>query len=340
MNYTPTGVTRSTGDTWDEMGFQHRIVRANGVDVHFAEAGEGPLIVFVHGFPGLWYSWRQQLDFMAAAGFHAIAIDMRGFGRSHQPAEISGHSASAAAADIIGLLDVLGERNAVIVGQDFGAGVVWQTATEYPERIRAVVSGVPLTSRYQQPKMFDTAPLGRETFLHVNYFQDPGVGDAELDSDPHRFLRRIYYMLSVEPPVDGYQRYRYYPLAGTIYTDVLSEPTHVMDWLTPLDLEYFASEYGRVGFTGGLNWYRANVAAARAADPDAPESTVDVPAMFITGERDPVLDMVAPGALPAMKERVTDLREIHLIRNAGHFVQQEKYADYNDRLLRFVGQFR
>lgn len=331
---------RSTGDTWDEMGFTHHIVRANDVDVHYAEAGEGPLIVFVHGFPGLWYAWRQQLGFMAAAGFHAIAIDLRGFGRSHKPTEIAEHSASAAAADIIGLLDVLGERDAVLVGQDFGGGVVWQTAIEYPERVRAVVSGVPLTSRYQQPKMFDTAPLGREMFLHINYFQEPGVAEAELDGDPHRFLRRIYYMLSAEPPVDGYQRYRYFPLEGTRYTDVLSEPPHVMEWFTPLDLEYFASEYGRVGFAGGLNWYRANVSAARAADPDAAEPTVDVPAMYITGERDPVLDMVAPDALPTMKQRVTDLREINLIRGAGHFVQQEKYAEYNDRLLRFVGSFR
>ena len=114
-------------------------LQVNGISLHITEQGTGPLVILCHGFPGPGWSWRRQLPALAAAGFRAVAPDMRGYGRSSRPAEVAAYTSDTLIADMTGLLDALGEEQAVFVGHDFGAPLVWNLAARQPQRVRAVV---------------------------------------------------------------------------------------------------------------------------------------------------------------------------------------------------------
>jgi len=127
---------------------QHRVVETNGIRLHVAEQGEGPLVLLCHGFPESWYSWRHQLRALAEAGFHAVAPDMRGYGQSEAPAEIERYTLLHLVGDMVGLLDALGASTAVIAGHDWGAPVAWHAALLRPDRFRAVIGlSVPFRAR-------------------------------------------------------------------------------------------------------------------------------------------------------------------------------------------------
>ena len=120
-------------------GIAHRFVEANGIRIHIAEQGEGPLVVLCHGFPESWYSWRHQLLALADAGFHAVAPDMRGYGQTDRPEETDKYTLFHLVGDIVGLVDALGAEAAVIAGHDWGAPVAWHAALLRPDRVRAVI---------------------------------------------------------------------------------------------------------------------------------------------------------------------------------------------------------
>src|SRR6185503_11041750 len=129
-------------------GLAHRFVETNGIRMHIAEQGSGPLVVLLHGFPELWYSWRHQLGPLAEAGFHAVAPDLRGYGRTDRPSEVEQYTQLHLVGDVIGLLDALGEQQAVVVGHDWGATLAWNTALLRPDRVRGVVGlSVPFRPR-------------------------------------------------------------------------------------------------------------------------------------------------------------------------------------------------
>ena len=312
----------------------HRTVHTNGIEMHIAEQGTGPLVVMCHGFPELWYSWRHQLPALADAGFRAVAPDQRGFGATTRPTAISDYDLVHLTDDMLGLLDGLGEESAVFVGHDWGAPVVWTLAARAPERVRAVVGmSVAVSPRAPEPPTSLWKQVFTDTWFYILYFQEAGVADAELGADPTTFLRRFLFTLSGDAGGDALAGLAG-PRDGRGMLDRLDEPPDgvLPSWLTHSDLATFAAAFEESGFTGGLNWYRNfdrnwELSAAWA------DRTIEMPALFMSGDRDPVLNMVRPEAMEGI---VTDLRGTVLLPGVGHWTQQESPAEVNAELLGFL----
>jgi len=312
-----------------------RIVTVDGFRWQITELGDGPPVVLCHGFPGLGYSYRHQMRALAASGYRAIAPDMPGYGGTDVPRDIDDYTNERVADALIGLLDTLGHERAVFVGHDFGAPVAWTVALRH----RARVSGLVLLAVPYAPDRFPLRPselyasMARKHFLHIHYFQEPGVADRELDADPRGFLQRLFYALS--------GAYRYldiwqHPSDGNGYLDVLPQaPPLPWSWLTEDEFDHYVKVFTRTGFTGGLNWYRAYDANWERSGGLA-GADIEVPTLFVAGVHDPVLAMSGAQALDRMRDTVPDLRGIHLVEGAGHFVQQERPEEVNELLLRFV----
>jgi pimeloyl-ACP methyl ester carboxylesterase len=338
---------------------EHLELESNGIRMHAVTQGAGPAVLFCHGFPGLWYSWRHQLPAVAEAGFRAIAVDMRGYGRSDRPLHATEYGNQTIVADLTGVLDALGEERAVFVGHDFGAQAAWAAALHAPERVRGVVSvavpyGVGFAKSKRNGAGEETTPGGakpkgrkpsetyaaiaKNHFLHLHYFQKIGPGETELGNNAQLFLKRIYWALSAKGNLLDFKNF---PAEGTGYLDVLADPEEPLPWpwLSEEDLGYLVAEYMRPGvdtaFIGGLNSYRA-MDVNWEHDPDYGRTKIDHPSLFLCGERDPVLQIISPKTLETMPTRVPNLRGTHLIPNAGHFAQQEQPAALNPLLLTFL----
>jgi pimeloyl-ACP methyl ester carboxylesterase len=308
----------------------HRSIRTNGIEMHVAEQGEGPTVVLCHGFPELWYSWRHQLGPLAGAGFHVVAPDQRGYGATDRPAAVEEYDILHLTDDLIGLLDAMGEEQAVFVGHDWGAPVVWNLALRAPERVRAVVGmSVPFLPRGDTDPISLFEAIFADAFFYMLYFQEPGVADADLGADPRDTLRRFMSAISAEGAAETF---RVLPRHGTRLTDWLADPGVLPGWLSEGDLDYYAAEFGRTGFTGGLNWYR-NMRRNWEITEDLAQAKVVVPALFITGEQDPVAMMTSTAE---MDEWVPDLRGKVTLPATGHWTQQERPAEVNAAVIDFL----
>jgi pimeloyl-ACP methyl ester carboxylesterase len=298
--------------------------------MHVAEQGDGPPVVLCHGFPELWYSWRHQLAALSAAGYHAIAPDQRGYGQTDRPSAIDAYDIVNLTGDLIGLLDALGEKRAVFVGHDWGANVVWQLALLAPERVAGVVGmSLAFLPRTPIPPTQVLDALFADRFMYILYFQEPGRADEELGRDVRRTMSRALVDLSGDAP-PGSGRRATLDLAG--WLEGMSDPAALPPWLTAEDLDYFVDEFSRTGFTGGLNWYRNldrnwELAAALQG------AKVEVPALFVAGERDAVLRLTP---LEIMDGWVPNLRGTLILPGAGHWVQQERPDEVNAAILGFL----
>ena len=165
--------------------------------MHVAEQGEGPAVVLCHGFPGLWYTWRHQLAALSAAGYRAIAPDMRGYGRTTAPRDVTAYNRSTTVNDLVGLLDALDLHDAVFSGHDFGAHLVWDMPAWAGDRVRALIQlSVPRTRRLPVTPSVGFNYLASQHFTHLEYFQEPGVAESELDAQPKTFLATLFHALS------------------------------------------------------------------------------------------------------------------------------------------------
>ena len=329
---------------------RRQYVSAEGVRLSYLladqTAGQGPLVVFCHGFPGLAYSWRHQLQAVAAAGYQAVALDMRGYGDSDAPAAVADYSLDHIRADLVALLDERACAQAVFVGHDFGAPVVWHMALAEPARVAGlVVLSVPYDFDYYGWRGQDGegerpsdqfARVARTHFLHAHYFQAPGVAERELDTHCAAFLRRLFWALSARG--DLLSAFAQAPPTGG-YLDALPAVPQTLpwSWLTRTDFAVYADAFSRRGFAGALNWYRVadiNWELNRRYR----GKSIGQPVCFLAGECDPVLTMSGDQALSYMRGRLGDLRDCQLIPGAGHWVQQEQPAAVNARLLDFLDQ--
>ena len=310
----------------------HRTIHTNGVDLQIAEAGEGPLVVLCHGFPELSYSWRHQLPALAAAGYHAVAPDQRGYGGSSRPPEIADYDIVHLNDDLVGLLDELGEERAVFVGHDWGAPVVWTLAQRAPERVRGVLGmSVPFSTRSEVPPTQIWKQIFTDSWFYILYFQEPGVADADLSRDTARTMRRFLCAIGGDAP-DGAMIEFLSARDGRGMVDRLPEPAGLPGWLTQEELDHMTAEFTRTGFTGGLNWYR-NFDRNWEITPELAGRGIDVPAAFVAGAKDPVIAMASPDA---MRDTIPDLRGLTIIPGAGHWIQQERPAEVNAALLAFL----
>jgi pimeloyl-ACP methyl ester carboxylesterase len=236
----------------------HRSVEANGIHLRIAELGEGPAVLLCHGFPESWYSWRHQLAALAAAGFHAIAPDMRGYGRSDRPEAIEQYTLLHLVGDMVGLLDALGIEQVAIAGHDWGAPVAWHAALLRPDRFRAVV-GLSVPHRPRSAVVpTSVMPRRDDAVFYQLYFQTPGVAEAEFERDVRTSLAKILYAASGDaprPPGAGGGEVAMVPRDGGFLTR-MPFPSTLPAWLSAADLDFYAGEFARSGFRGGLNWYR------------------------------------------------------------------------------------
>jgi pimeloyl-ACP methyl ester carboxylesterase len=311
----------------------HRRLQANGIGMHLAEAGSGPLVVLLHGFPELWYSWRHQLPVLAAAGYHAVAPDLRGYGGSDASAADEGYAPSNLAADVVGLLDALGAEQAVLVGHDWGANVAWACAELFPERVAGLVAlSVPYRPRPPAPP----SEVLRQ-FVGGDAPASPyplGVTEAELEADPHRSMRLFLYALSGDAPTDLAPRlFKERTPSGRVL-DRMPEPDELPGWLGEEDLDEYARAYAQTGFRAPLGVYR-NQDRDWHEHPEIGTAGVRQPALFVGGRRDPA---VLFGKLEPMEAAVANLRRIVLLPGCGHWTQQERPRDVNDELLDFLGR--
>jgi pimeloyl-ACP methyl ester carboxylesterase len=312
---------------------RHRSVRTNGISMHLAEQGEGPLVVLLHGFPEFWYSWRHQLPALAAAGYHAVAPDQRGYGRTDRPEAITAYDIFQLTGDVVGLVRALGREEAVVVGHDWGAPVAWQCALLRPDIFRAVgLLSVPYLPRGDvRPTDAMRAIPGEKQFYQL-YFQEPGKAEADLEADVRRSVRMFLYSLSGDPPPE--KRWRFLFERNQRITDTGTDPDVLPSWLTEADVDAFAAEFARTGFRGGLNWYR-NLDRMWELTPFLAGVRLRQPTLFVAGETYAVITMYRE-AYDAMEHTVPGLRKKVLLPGAGHWVQQERPAEVNRLLLDFL----
>jgi pimeloyl-ACP methyl ester carboxylesterase len=314
-----------------------RIIETNGVQLHTVEAGapDAPVVVLAHGFPELAYSWRHQIPVLAAAGYHVLAPDQRGYGRSTRPADIADYNVAALSGDLVGLLDDVGAEKAVFIGHDWGAAVVWSSAQLHPDRVAGVAGlSVPPVPRAQIPPTQAFRAVFGDNFFYMLYFQEPGVADAELDADPAKTLRRV--ILGQAAPGDQAAAMRMLRPGPEGLIERIPEPDGLPSWISADELDHYVAEFSRTGFTGGLNWYR-NMDRNWEIQGNLTSAAITVPAMFIAGTDDLVLGFIRPDRA---KEVITGPYREVLIEGAGHWLQQERPGQVNEALLDFLSSLK
>jgi pimeloyl-ACP methyl ester carboxylesterase len=312
----------------------HRTVETNGIRMHLAEMGSGPLVVLCHGFPESWYSWRHQLPALAAAGFRAVAPDMRGYGGTDRPEAIDQYTLFHLVGDMVGLLDALDAEQAVITGHDWGAPVAWLAALLRPDRFRGVIGlSVPFRPR-GEARPTSVMPQTDDRVFYQLYFQSPGVAEAELERDVGHTMRTILGAISGDaPPAAG--PVGMVPRQGGLFAG-MRNPATLPAWLSEADLDFYIKEFTRTGFRGGLNWYRNIDRNWELLAPFA-GARVMVPALYVAGDRD--LVVAFPGMdrlIPNLAAFVPQLRRTIMLPGCGHWTQQERPAEVNAAMIGFL----
>ncbi|MHC5064051.1 MAG: alpha/beta fold hydrolase [Planctomycetota bacterium] len=314
--------------------FETRQVSSNGVQIRVAVTGKGPLVILVHGFPELWYSWRHQIHPLAAAGYRVVAPDLRGYGGSDKPHAVEAYSMRSFMADLVGLIDAFGEERAVLIGHDWGAPICWNTAILHSERVRAVAGlSVPFLGRrpISPIEMYENLYAGR--FFYQLYFQREGVAEAELEADVRTSLRKIYYAASGDSAGDLTPAEKP-PTAGLL--DGLEDPDPFPSWISEGDLEYFIQAFESGGFRGPLNRYRCQQKDWEQLL-ELSGARVGQPSFFLAGTKDLVRDLIPGSDLYADPAALCDdFRGQLLIEGMGHWIQQEAPVPVTAALLGFL----
>jgi pimeloyl-ACP methyl ester carboxylesterase len=317
----------------EETAIQHRTVETNGIRMHIAECGEGPVVILCHGFPESWYSWRHQLPALARAGFHAVAPDMRGYGQTDAPNAIDQYTLLHLIGDMVGLLNALGAESAVIAGHDWGAPVAWNSALLRPDRFRRVIGlSVPYLPRGGKSKPTSTMPQTEDAIFYQLYFQTPGVAEVDLERNVEQTVRRLLYSVSGDRPRQP-GLFTMVPRKTGMVASLLS-PAALPAWLTEADVRYYATELSRTGFRGGLNWYRNTDRNWELMAPMT-GAKVTVPALYIAGDHDLVVNLV-PQGIANLSSTVPQIRRTVMLPGCGHWTQQERPEEVNKALVEFL----
>ncbi|MFF3202205.1 alpha/beta fold hydrolase [Streptomyces sp. NPDC002962] len=330
---------------------KHRMVPSPAGRLHVVEQGEGPLVLLVHGFPESWYSWRHQLPALAAAGYRAAAIDVRGYGRSSKPHATDAYRMTELVEDNAAAVHALGERSAVIVGHDWGATIAADSALLRPDVFHAVgLLSVPYTPPggpkpsevfAQMGAMSSTDATdatdgantadgaGGEEEFYVSYFQEPGRAEAEIEPDVRGWLAGFYAALSADTmPAAGSPDPHFVTRGGKLRDRF---PAGVLPaWLTEADLDVYAEEFERTGLTGALNRYR-NMDRDWADLTPFNDAPITQPSLFIGGALDASTTWLA-AAIEAFPETLPGLSSSHILENCGHWLQQE-HPERTNQLL-------
>ncbi|KAK8327710.1 hypothetical protein V6Z11_A11G200200 [Gossypium hirsutum] len=294
----------------------HRRIKTNGIWVHIAEQGRGPLVLLLHGFPEIWYSWRHQISFLANHGYHVVAPDLRGYGDSDSPLSPSSYTFMHYVGDIIGLLDHLGEQQAFVVGHDVGAAIAWHLSLFRPERVKASINlGVAYFDRNPNAKLGESL---------IRTFGDGFLlcGSTVIK----KFLLITQTDNLIAPP-------------GMEIIDYLGTPSRLPPWITEEELQVYADKFQESGFTGALNYYRALDLNWELTAPWQ-GSKIRVPVKFMVGENDIGFDIngirqYIEGNI--FRNLIPDLEVVML--DGHHYLQQEKHQQVSEEILSFLAKF-
>jgi pimeloyl-ACP methyl ester carboxylesterase len=312
-----------------------RDVAANGITLHVAELGQGPLVLLCHGWPELAYSWRHQIPALAAAGYRVVAADMRGYGGSSAPHAVDAYAITDLVGDMVALVAALGETRAAIVGHDWGAAVAWSAALMRPDLFRAVAGlSVPFRARHPQaPPLQLLRAAGREDFYWF-YFNREGEPEAEFERDLPGAMRRVLVCGSGDAPAG--RRLGLTVPPGRGFLDGCEDPAELPAWLSAADVDVYVAAFRRSGLRGAFNWYR-NLDRNWALTAPFQGAKIQPPALFVAGTRDGVIaSAMGRLQLEQMDSSVPALRAKVLIEGGGHWIQQERAAEVNAALLRFL----
>ncbi len=312
---------------------QHKFVDTNGIRMHYVEQGSGPLVVLCHGWPESWYSWRHQIPALADAGFRVVAPDQRGYGQTDRPEPIESYNILNLVGDIVGLVNSLGVDSAVIVGHDWGAPVAWNSALVRPDIFRAIaLLSVPYFPRGPMRPTDAMKALAGDEQIYILYFQEPGKVEKELDADPRRSMAMMLYSASGDPPPAEQWKFIFPKTMKFIESGTV--PKKLPPWLTEADLDFFASEFKRAGFRGGINWYR-NFDRNWELTAFLEGAKLRQPSVFAAGEHD-VVGKMTPGAYDVAGAFMPNLKKKVIIPGAGHWIQQERPKEINEVLIEFL----
>jgi pimeloyl-ACP methyl ester carboxylesterase len=314
----------------------HRMIETNGIRLHVAEQGEGPLVILCHGFPECWYSWRHQLPALAKAGFRAVAPDLRGYGRSDRPEEVEKYTILHDIGDIVGLVDALGAKQAVIAGHDIGAAIAWQAALLRPDRFRAVIA---LSPPFRPRGFGDSGPPTtlmprNENAVFYQLFLQTLEAEAALGRDVRRTFRSQFYALSGDrpPSAGGGFAAGMVPRKGAL----LADPASLPPWITESDIDVYVEAFTRSRFRGPLSWWR-NIDRGWELLAAFDGAAVTVPALYIAGDRDFVVP-VFQQSIAKQSILVPKLRPAMMLAGCGHWTQQERAPEVSAAMIDFLRQ--
>lgn len=299
-----------------------------------AVQGDGPLVIMVHGFPESWYSWRHQIGPVAEAGYRVAALDVRGYGGSDRPEPVEAYSMEALTGDVAGVAEALAPGDkAILIGHDWGAPIVWNTALTRPDVISAVAGlSVPYTGVPSRPftEIFTEAFTSKGIFFYQAWFQNVGPPEAEAEADVRGFLRKFYYGICGDAPPGTWPMKAH----GASLLEGMVDPDPFPAWLSPEDLDYYVAEFEGSGFRGPISRYR-NHERDFAWLQGFKDRKIEQPSLLIGGDRDPAFNGFGriPDPAALMRDHVTDLRSSHVLPGCGHWTQQERPAEVTAILL-------
>ncbi len=303
----------------------NRTITVGGLSIHIAEQGEGPLVLLLHGWPETSHSWRHQMQPLADAGYHVVAPDQRGYGRSDCPDDIDQYTLLHLVGDVVGLIGALGAQDAIVVGHDWGAPVAWHTALLRPDLVRGVAGiSVPPATPSPVPPLSVLRKYFGDGFYQV-YFQQPGVPEAEFTADLRSTFRKLLGGASTLAPIVP---------DGSGFLDLFTNPDTLPDWLEEDDIDVAVESFSRSGFAGGLNWYR-NIDRNWSLLAPWRDKAITPPALYICGEKDLTRAFTDTQGIATV---AADLRGVIDIPEAGHWVQMERPDNVNAALLDFFKQ--
>ncbi|KAL6954929.1 hypothetical protein U1Q18_020041 [Sarracenia purpurea var. burkii] len=313
---------------------KHSTIFVNGINMHVAEIGEGPAILFLHGFPDLWYSWRHQMLSLSSRGYRCIAPDMRGYGDTDAPPSASSYTVFHIVGDLIALLDALGLDQVFLVGHDWGAFMAWYFCLFRPDRIRALVNtSVVFNPRNPSRKPLESLRAAFGDDYYMCRFQEPGEAEEEFARVDTATLIKSFLTFQTPGPL------RVPKQVGIIAS--LQAPTILPSWLSEADINYYATKFNQKGFTGGLNYYRALDLTWELTAPWT-GSQIKVPVKFVVGDKDVtyttpgVKDYVHSGAF---KRVVPFLEEVVVMEGVSHFLNQQKPEEISALIYDFIQRF-
>ncbi|GMN21169.1 hypothetical protein TIFTF001_051090 [Ficus carica] len=312
---------------------EHSVITTNGINIHVAFIGSGPAILFLHGFPELWYSWRHQMLALSALGFRCIAPDLRGYGDSDAPLSPASYSVHHVVGDLVGLLEQLGLDQVFLVGHDWGAFMAWYFALFRPDKVKALVNlGVAFMPRNPVTKFVDGLRAFYGDDFYICRFQEPGEIEKDFASeDTMTVLNKLYTSFGLTP----------LRIPKDVGFKAIKVPVTLPSWLSEEYIDYCASKFDQKGFTGGLNYYRALDITWELITPWT-GAQVKVPTKFIVGDEDSTYHW--PGVKQyiesgGFKKDVPALQEVVIIKGAAHFINQAKPEEISAHIYDFIKKF-